>query len=230
MRKARFTDGEIVAILREADRELVLAVAKRNRISEQTMCSWRKRRPASEAARPRVAERELEIEVMKEVAQKTGERAGLAGGKPSAVAGGRAAGAAQGCPGPSRTASARRRSSSGKPGRMVSRQASRQVPRRVPEPRMVPLPRRSNGVHRRMAAAQRSAAAFESQLSHAQRVRGARSKTSAPSGNGPDVRYMGTPCPAPGPTMFDLLRLRGRQGTAKRRSTTSNATSKNDGL
>jgi putative transposase len=54
MRKARFTEGEIVAILREADRELVLAVAKRNRISEQTIYSWRKRRPAAEAARPRM--------------------------------------------------------------------------------------------------------------------------------------------------------------------------------
>jgi putative transposase len=51
MRKARFTEGEIVAILREADRELVLAVAKRNRISEQTIYSWRKRRSAAEAAR-----------------------------------------------------------------------------------------------------------------------------------------------------------------------------------
>jgi hypothetical protein len=54
MRTARFTGGEIVAILREADRELVLAVAKRNRISEQTIFSWRKRRPAAEAARPRM--------------------------------------------------------------------------------------------------------------------------------------------------------------------------------
>ena len=54
MRKARFTEGEIVAMLREADRELVLAVAKRNRISEQTIFSWRKRRPAAEAARPRM--------------------------------------------------------------------------------------------------------------------------------------------------------------------------------
>jgi transposase len=44
----------VVAILRETDRELVLAVAKRNRISEQTIYSWRKRRPASEAARPRM--------------------------------------------------------------------------------------------------------------------------------------------------------------------------------
>ena len=50
-----------------------------------------------------VTERDLEVEVVTEP-QKIGERAGLAGGKPSAVAGGRAAGAAQGCPGSSRTA------------------------------------------------------------------------------------------------------------------------------
>ena len=80
---------------------------------------------------------------------------------------------------------------------MVSRKASRQVPRRVPEPRMVPLPRPSKGDHRSMAAAQRSAAAFESQLSHAQRVRGARCKTSAPSGNGPDVTVHGDSVPCP---------------------------------
>jgi hypothetical protein len=120
---------------------------------------------------------------MKEVAQKTGERARLAGGKPSAVAGGRAAGAAQGCPGSSRTASARVDRAPASLAEWCHGKLHGKFPRRVPEPRMVSLPRRSKGDHRSTAAAQRSAAAFESQLSHAQRVRGARSKTSAPSGN-----------------------------------------------
>src|SRR5919198_5146493 len=51
---------------------------------------------------------------------------------------------------------------------------------------MVSFTRRGEGDHRSMAAAlQRSASAFEPRLSHAERVRGARNKHSAPSGNGP---------------------------------------------
>jgi putative transposase len=61
MRKARFTEEQIVAIIREADREPVSMVAKRHGISEQTIYTWRKRfggfqarrRPALEAARGR---------------------------------------------------------------------------------------------------------------------------------------------------------------------------------
>ena len=41
MRKARFTDEQMVAIVREADREPVPAVAKRHGISEQTIYYWR---------------------------------------------------------------------------------------------------------------------------------------------------------------------------------------------
>ena len=85
MRKARFSEEQMVAIIREADREPVAAIAKRHGVSEQTIYTWRKRFGGIEPNDVRrlkqlevenarlkklVAERDLEIEVMKEVAAK----------------------------------------------------------------------------------------------------------------------------------------------------------------
>lgn len=82
MRKTRFTDEQMVAIIRETDRDPVAAVAKRHGVSEQTIYSWQKRFGGFQADDVRrlkqleqenvrlkklVAERDLELEVMKEI-------------------------------------------------------------------------------------------------------------------------------------------------------------------
>jgi len=85
MRKSRFSEDEMVKILREADKTPVAEVAKKHGVAEQTIYIWSQRFGTLDRADVKrlrqleqenghlkkiVAERDLEIEVMKEIARK----------------------------------------------------------------------------------------------------------------------------------------------------------------
>ena len=82
MKRSRYSDEQIVKILREADKDTVPEVAKRHGVSEASIYAWRKRfgelerddvrrlkTLEAENARLKkmVAERDLELVVMKEI-------------------------------------------------------------------------------------------------------------------------------------------------------------------
>jgi putative transposase len=85
MKKTRYSEEQMVKILREADQARVAEVVKRHGISDVTIYAWRKRFRQFEAVdvkhlrqiegenarlKKLLAERDLEIELMKEVAAK----------------------------------------------------------------------------------------------------------------------------------------------------------------
>ena len=82
MKKSRFSEEQMVTILREADRTTVAEVAKKHKISDATIYAWRKHFGQMEAAdvkrlkalelensrlKKLLAERDLDLEILKEI-------------------------------------------------------------------------------------------------------------------------------------------------------------------
>jgi putative transposase len=85
MKRSRYDDEQIVRILRETDQDTIANVAKRHGVSEASIYVWQKRfsgmnvedvkrlkslETENSRLKKILAERDLEIEVMKEIAAK----------------------------------------------------------------------------------------------------------------------------------------------------------------
>jgi putative transposase len=85
MKRSKFTDEQIVRILKESDKDPVAEVAMRHGVSEPSIYAWRKKfgdlgtddvkrlkqlKQENSRLKKLVVERDLEIEVMKEIAAK----------------------------------------------------------------------------------------------------------------------------------------------------------------
>ncbi|WP_330178301.1 transposase [Candidatus Vondammii sp. HM_W22] len=85
MKKGHFSDEQIVAVLRDAEATTAVAAARKHGVSEQSIYRWRNKYAGMEVSDVRelkrvkdenmrlkklLAERDLEVEVMKEIQEK----------------------------------------------------------------------------------------------------------------------------------------------------------------
>jgi putative transposase len=96
MKKTRFTEEQMVTILREADQRPVPEVAKKHGVSAQTIYAWRKHfgslepidvkrlrqlEHENQRLKKMVADRDLELDVLKEITRKNGAAPAGAGSR-----------------------------------------------------------------------------------------------------------------------------------------------------